>query len=469
MNLSRSLSSFGIAAALCVGMAVAPGSAKTKAQVWREGGSQLIKKGDNVGAVKAYDEALRLNPLLADALRGRAAALSNLGLSEQALKDIDLAVKLAPCDCYNHTIRGCVLEGLSRYDEAISEYRKAIELSGDDWSGYFRLTGVLIYQGKADEAKTCIDQALAKCPGVVELRERKAHVLLLLDKIEVAWQEIELVSKMGSKSSCFFDLKSRILEEKGELKAAITCLRESLTMYPYDSWLHCQLSRLLMLDGNKESAVKEAEISISLDPSRGYSQASSTFLYVDGELSNKYTEQAIRLNPFDARLYQNRGYLREHMQDIAGALKDFDMAIKLEPWNYRPHQCKALSLDYERRFDEAIKEYKRAEDLGADPYYSSASIAYILMLQKRWEDAEAYLDRAIKNTCNRPSRAGLYSSRAGCRSELGKYESANQDYALSYKMERNSRTMECWRRALLERRDYCGYLGTFITEYTSRS
>lgn len=469
MNLSRSVLRLGIAAALCVGMAVAPGSAKTKAQVWRESGSQLIKKGDNVGAAKAFGEALKLRPCFADALRGRAAALSNLGGSEQALKDIDLAVKLAPSDYHNHTVRGRVLEGLSRYEEAGLEYRKAITMSSDDWSGYFHLTRLLIYQGKANEAKTCIDQAIGKWPGVVELRENRAHVLLLLDKIEAAWQEIELVSKMGSKSKCFFDLKSRILEEKGERKAAITCLRECVTMYPYDSWLHCQLSRLLMLDGNKESAVKDAEISISLDPSCGYSQASSTFLYVDGELSNKYTEQAIRLNPFDARLYQNRGYLRAHMQDIAGALQDYDMAIKLEPWNYRPHRCKALRLDYERRFDEAVKEYKTAEELGADPYYSSASIAYILMLQKRWADAEAYFDRAIKNTGNRPSRARLYCSRAGCRSALAKYESADKDYAFAYKLERDSLTMEFWRRFLLGRRDYFGYLGTFVIQYTSRS
>lgn len=469
MKVPHSLISLSLALVFGAGLSVLPGEAKQKD--WWAIGKAKNNSGDYQGALRAYNEALKLHPHQSKSLRGRAASLTNLGIHDRALKDIDQAIDIEPAESCNYSVKGHILENLSRYDEAISHYRKAIAMSGSGWSDYSDLVRALMYCERYNDAKLFIERAIRKWPNVAVLYENRAQVLLCLNKNDLAWQANEHASNIGSSSKNYYDLRSRVLYAKGDLPGAIACLRAGIAMHPNDAWLHSQMSRLLLFSGDHDSAIRAANTAIRIYPASGYASACWLFMFSDKEMTRKCIEPAIKLNPWNGSLYQCRASLRVGNDDFSGALKDYEMAIKLEPWNYQPHQGKGRVLDETRRYDEAILEYKKAEELGGSLSYISGSIAYILMLQKKWDKAEAYFDTAIEfsNDNRYDTLPMLYSSRASCRYTQGKFDSAVKDYAISYNLERSSFTMECWRRLLWEHRDYCAYLNTFVTEYFRRA
>jgi stress-induced-phosphoprotein 1 len=62
----------------------------------REEGNAFFKKGDFVGAVKAYTESIKRNPDDARGYNNRANAYTKLAALPEALKDAEQAIKTDP-------------------------------------------------------------------------------------------------------------------------------------------------------------------------------------------------------------------------------------------------------------------------------------------------------------------------------------------------------------------------------------
>ena len=67
--------------------------AKT-ADEWLNEGNQLGQAGNYAEAIKAFDEALKINIQFAEAWNNKGIALNNLGRNDEAIKALDEASKL---------------------------------------------------------------------------------------------------------------------------------------------------------------------------------------------------------------------------------------------------------------------------------------------------------------------------------------------------------------------------------------
>lgn len=468
---SRFISSLSLALILSSAIVSRPVRAKSMAVTDFSVAVAKHKSGDYNEAVCRFTQILKANPQDVGALRYRATSYARLGKAQLAIADLEKTIAIEDVDSWTFSTYGHMLESLGKYEDAILAYRKAIELGGVAFENYNDLNSALIHVGRFEEGLLWSERAIAKLPGNASLHVTKAHMLYALDKIQTAWREIELASSMGDFSVYMYDVRARILKKKGELTAAIACLKAGVAVHPSDAFLHCQLSDLYLESGKVQNAKSECELAVRLDPAIGYPQAREVFTAIDEKKAFEYAVRAVELNPLDGGELAALGLLKQSKGDNAGAFRDFDKSAKLEPWNYLPHSYKAYLLDLSSSYDEAIVEYEKAEALGGSVYNSSASIAFILMLQKKWDRAEICFDKAIEYYKDRQSYpwAGLYCCRASCRYKQGKFDSAVQDYALSYKLERSSMTMDCWRKLLWERRDCGAYLNTFVTEYFPRT
>jgi tetratricopeptide (TPR) repeat protein len=78
-----------------------------------------------------------------------------------------------------------------------------------------------------------------------------------------------------------------------------------------------------------------------------------------------YCTKALILNPLYDESYFRRGYYKFLLGDIAGAIRDFNVAIKLNPDNVDAHLYKATCLQKTGSNVGALNEYNEARKLDA--------------------------------------------------------------------------------------------------------
>jgi TolB-like protein/Tfp pilus assembly protein PilF len=114
------------------------------------------------GAEKAYQQALRLNPNLADAHQGYSYLLCFMGRIEEALPHIELALELDPLSPVSHFAYGQVLGYYHRrWDDAEAAFRTALEIEPSFAPALGNLTNVLGEKGMYDEVLAIVRKAYA--------------------------------------------------------------------------------------------------------------------------------------------------------------------------------------------------------------------------------------------------------------------------------------------------------------------
>jgi adenylate cyclase len=134
--------------------------------------------GDVAAAIAAARTALGLNPNLAITHFYLGHALSWLGEMENALAEIDEAIRLSPRDPFLwvfETVKAGTLSNLAREDEAVDYARKAVSHPGALQWAYAALASSLGHLGKLDEARAALAELLRRQPDFSPAFVRKTY------------------------------------------------------------------------------------------------------------------------------------------------------------------------------------------------------------------------------------------------------------------------------------------------------
>jgi len=123
-------------------------------------GNAFLGQGKYDEALQAYDNALQLDPRLADAWYDKGVVLNKQGKYDQAIAAYDEAIELNPEFAYAWCNKGDSLQKEGNYEDAIKAYDKAIELDPSDAYPLNNKGVVLSKQGKYEDAIEAFDQAL---------------------------------------------------------------------------------------------------------------------------------------------------------------------------------------------------------------------------------------------------------------------------------------------------------------------
>jgi serine/threonine-protein kinase len=119
---------------------------------WTLAGHRCWREWDWEGAEKEFQQALRLNPNLADAHRGYSHFLCHMGRIEEALPHIERALELDPLNSKHHGFYGVVLFYHRRFDDAMGAFRTALDLEPYNWVALGGMCWILYFKEKHDEA-----------------------------------------------------------------------------------------------------------------------------------------------------------------------------------------------------------------------------------------------------------------------------------------------------------------------------
>ena len=215
-----------------------------------------LKLANALSRVGRYDAALPHYEALvetekdfaADILVRRGAALMNLGRSEEALADFRRAVDLQPGDPLVHTRYADALEHLGRRREA-ADQRNLAEQAGGDADGKVQVLvnrgNVAAGQGRFTEAFEVYSKALELTPERVDIRFMRATTMVRLGRLAEAIDEFRQVNEAEPRHAParHAEIAGLVLTDRyGEARMR---LNEALRLFSLDARLAHLQARLL--------------------------------------------------------------------------------------------------------------------------------------------------------------------------------------------------------------------------------
>src|SRR5882724_3182529 len=147
------------------------------AAVWNNLGGSLAATGKLEEAIKAFQNALKLDPSIGDAHENLAFALARSGRLRESLIHFGDAARLEPENASVHNIYAVMLGAAGRTDEAMQEFQIALRLAPGSAATHANLANLLAKQHARDEAIAQYSEALRLNPVFVEAHYNIASLL----------------------------------------------------------------------------------------------------------------------------------------------------------------------------------------------------------------------------------------------------------------------------------------------------
>ncbi len=283
------------------------------------------------------------------------------GRYEDALKEFDYALKLAPTYGQGYAFRAESLLGLKRYAEAMDDVIAALNNEETNEKAY-RLIGEI--------AKEAQEVAIAKL-----------RVQAVKEKANILWPYA-----IGD-----------IYRNDNQYERAIDYYKQSNEISPIDQACYYIAMAYKEL-GDYQNALAYIDEALEMDPSDGnYMTLKADIFYNNGQ-----NEEAIRAvgdfidaYPDHYFGYYQRGWYRDMSGDSKGALEDYDMSIALEPSNAFTYICRGRLNVQQGNQEKAKNDLEKAIELDSIPNSNcAAAFGYLYLGQN--DKAIDWLNRALE-------------------------------------------------------------------------
>lgn len=310
--------------------------------------SVLQSMGDIDGAVEALDEASKLDPYEADYPYQKAEMYFNqdrkvlalpqyrmaLAMNERhvptlirlaqfsyesqpkyALEYIDKLLSIQPDDTAMSKMRADLLQRTGQLDEAITQYEKILKNNSDEVEAAAGLASLYIIKEQADEALGYATKAVGMAPENTAYRLDKARAYQMLGQKDRAIKEYSKIIELD-------ETVARAWGEHG----------------------------MLVVDTKPEQALDDFTNAVKYDPESAKYHAGRARILADipgrEEEAAKSYDVASRLDPANAPLRYEFGYVLQKINNNASALQNYTAAIRIDPAIAAAHYQIATLLIY---------------------------------------------------------------------------------------------------------------------------
>jgi tetratricopeptide (TPR) repeat protein len=343
-----------------------------------------------------------------------------LGDEQRAMQHAELAQQLpsithvpdaraktgvSPAGSLAHVDAGLALLEQNRLDQAIVEFREALENHPTNTSAHHNLGRALSLQGRYDEAVIHFRE-------VIRIRETNARsqlalgqVLAILGRIDEAEQHLRRSIELEPNNAEARFTLGELLKERGELNPALEQLRDAVRLEPDYAEVHLYLGTLLA--GARQ-----------LDEAR------------------EHLTTAVRLQPRNADARVNLGLTLFRLGRVEEAIVEFEQATREDSGHAHAFNGLATCLLSQGRTGEAIEAYRQA--VRADPRWTTPALrlAWILATDsdatlRNGAEAVRLAERIVRSEGNNPN---AFDTLAAALAEAGRSEDAQRAAQLALQL-----------------------------------
>jgi tetratricopeptide (TPR) repeat protein len=235
-------------------------------------GDAMRHTQDLAGAIAAYRQALKNDPLSSRAQRRLGVALGSAGQVDEALAVLQTAIEREPGNPLLWYERAVVESKAGNSGKAIADLRQTLQLKPDFADAQNNLGSMLAQSGDLHNAEAAFRLALTINPYDAGTRANLGRLLASEgDWKQAAFQLQKAVQLNPANASAHGDYAVALLQIQ-RLPEAESEARAAVTFDPKSARMHDLLGQILAQEGKPSPAGKEFGIALDLDPAFGPAQ-----------------------------------------------------------------------------------------------------------------------------------------------------------------------------------------------------
>ncbi len=297
-----------------------------------------------------------------------ACALSAQGKHDEAIAELNTAVRLKPDDAAAHAALASALADRGKLVNAVAEYRAAVRLEPDDADAHRRLGYTLATQGKLEEAITEYKNAIRLNPKHALAHTNLGYALLSQDKVDEAAAEYrEAVRLEPHDYNSHNNLGAVLCDKKHDFDGAIAEFREAIRLEPRDPDAYHNLGVALLGQGKQEPAIAAFRQAVRLKPD--YLDAREKLgnaLRAQGKFEDAIAEfkEIVRQKPDYAGARHNLAHVLSVIGRSHDAAIEFREVIRLMPDLAEAYFDLAKVLQEQLDYAGALAMYRKGHEVG---------------------------------------------------------------------------------------------------------
>jgi tetratricopeptide (TPR) repeat protein len=384
---------------------------------------------DFEAAVAVYTGCIMKRPDYAPAYRYRARALAKLKQHEKSVQDLSKAIELDPREALAWSTRGAAYNELHQYDKGLGDLNKAIDLEPRIASAWSSRGWAYIGLHQYEKALANLNNAVELDPNRASTWNNRGVAYHNLHQYEKALADLNKAIELDPKLAFAWCNRGKAYNDLHQYEKALVDLNKAIELDP--KYANAWSNRGALCCGplaQFDKALADLNKAIELDPKLAPAWSSRGVAYAclhQYEKALAEYNKAIELNPKDAAIWSNRGaFYCDRLAQYEKALADFNQAIELEPRMAMAWRNRGAAYIRLHQFDKALADLNKAIEL--DPTlataWSNRGAAYVNLRQ--YDKALADSTKAIELN---PWIAKAWNARGSIYIDLHQYEKALAD------------------------------------------
>ena len=298
-----------------------------------ERGNFLLLLGKVEAAIKAYSDAIEMDPRYSAAYTNRGVLYGYKGEYELAIKDFNMAIKLNSNNFVAYNNRGNAYDKMEDSDRAIEDFNAAIKLKPDYAKAYNNRGNVYRKKDEFDKALADFDTAISLKVDFAEAYNSRGAAYHEKGNLEKAIEDFSAAIKRDSNYVSPYINRGRVHGRKGMISEAIGDFSKVIELEPDYAYAYYDRGVTYAMKRDFDLAIADYTKAIELNPiyTNAYCNRGSAYVY-KGELDFAIADytKAIELDPDSADVYGNRGIVWLVRQNWDNAREDLAAAKRIE-------------------------------------------------------------------------------------------------------------------------------------------
>ena len=429
---ARSLDKSDLATVIAVRDNILKPQDESSGEQWLTYGNQLYRIGNLADAAVAFDRAIAKGSkyqLLGN--YGKALALGGID-SVQALSAISAAISVVPVNekkryYYLWKYQSIIFSELNKYAEALRSIDIAIKLEPNDLLVLNWKAQIFQKTKQYSEAISIYDLILRKQPEVAIYNSRGV-VKSILGQKQAAMADYDRAISINPNYAAAYNNRCIVKSALGQKQAAIADCDRAIALNPNFAEAYSSRGNTKSDLGQKQAAIADYDRAIVINPN--LAEAYNNRGIIKAVLGQKQSaisdyDRAITINPNFVEAYNGRAIVKFDLGQKQAAITDYNRAIAINPNYAEAYYNRGIAKTSLGQKQAAISDYDRAIEINPNyvQAYGNRGILKFDLGQK--QAAIADLDQAIMIN---PNSAQYYSNRGSMKADLGQKQAAIADY-----------------------------------------